>query len=74
MSENFDPVACVQRQLDAYNARNLERFVAEFTDDTVVCRLSAAELIIQGKPPLDNWGIRGGQPASEVALGFNLKV
>jgi hypothetical protein len=26
------------------------------------------------EPPLDNWGIRGGQPASEVDLGFNLQV
>lgn len=30
--------------------------------------------IILNEPPLDNWGIRGGVPASEVDLGFNLKV
>jgi len=30
--------------------------------------------IVLHEPPLDNWGIRGGQPASEVELGFNLKV
>ena len=26
------------------------------------------------EPPLENWGIRGGNPASEVDLGFNLNV
>ncbi|WP_343584935.1 tautomerase family protein [Herbaspirillum sp.] len=30
--------------------------------------------IVLNEPPLDNWGIRGGQPASEVDLGFNLNV
>lgn len=30
--------------------------------------------IVLQEPPLDNWGIRGGQPASEVDLGFNLQV
>lgn len=30
--------------------------------------------IVLNEPPLDNWGIRGGLPASEVDLGFNLKV
>ncbi len=30
--------------------------------------------IILYEPPLENWGIRGGLPASEVDLGFNLNV
>ena len=30
--------------------------------------------IVLQEPPLENWGIRGGQPASEVNLGFNLNV
>jgi phenylpyruvate tautomerase PptA (4-oxalocrotonate tautomerase family) len=30
--------------------------------------------ITLNEPPLENWGIRGGVPASEVDLGFNLKV
>jgi len=30
--------------------------------------------IVLHEPPLENWGIRGGMPASEVALGFELKV
>jgi len=31
-------------------------------------------LIILNEPPLDNWGIRGGYPASEVDIGFKLDV
>ena len=30
--------------------------------------------IVLFEPPLDNWGIRGGLPASEVDLGFDLNV
>lgn len=30
--------------------------------------------IVLIEPPLDNWGIRGGFPASEVDLGFRLDV
>ena len=30
--------------------------------------------IVLHEPPMENWGIRGGQPASEVNLGFNVKV
>lgn len=45
----FDPAASVQRQLDAYNARDLERFVAEYTDDVVAYRLPGGEPIASGK-------------------------
>ncbi len=31
-------------------------------------------MIIVHEPPLENWGIRGGRPASEVALGFKVDV
>lgn len=31
-------------------------------------------MIIIHEPPLENWGIRGGKPASEVQLGFKLDV
>ena len=41
--------AIVQRQLDAYNARDLERFLAEFADDVRVYRPPAAEPAISGK-------------------------
>lgn len=31
-------------------------------------------LIILNEPALDNWGLRGGVPASELDLGFKLDV
>lgn len=31
-------------------------------------------LILLQEPPLDNWGLRGGVPASELDLGFRLDV
>ena len=39
MTAPFDPESFVQRQLDAYNARDLARFVAEYTEDVQVFRL-----------------------------------
>ena len=30
--------------------------------------------IVLHEPPMDNWGVRGGQPASEVDLGFKVNV
>jgi hypothetical protein len=39
----------VQRQLDAYNARDLERFLSEYADDIVVYRPPAAAPAIVGK-------------------------
>jgi hypothetical protein len=50
MPESFDHEGFAQHQLDAYNARDLERFVAEYTDDAVVFRLPGAEPISKGKP------------------------
>jgi len=52
MTHRFDPEGFAQRQLDAYNARDLERFVAEYTDDVVVYRLPSAEPILSGKAAL----------------------
>lgn len=31
-------------------------------------------VIVIHEPPLQNWGIRGGKPANEVDLGFEIKV
>ena len=39
----------VQRQAEAYNARDLDRFVAEFSDDVVVYRLPELKPAIVGK-------------------------
>ena len=45
----LSPEAPVQRQLDAYNAHDLERFVAEYTDDIQVFRPPAVGPILSGK-------------------------
>ena len=42
----------VQRQLEAYNARNLERFVAEYADDVCVWRMPATAPALSGKAEL----------------------
>lgn len=31
-------------------------------------------IIILHEPPLENWGIRGGKPASDVNIGFKIEV
>lgn len=43
------PEDYAQRQLDAYNARDLERFVAQYTDDVEVYRLPSTEPVLVGK-------------------------
>ena len=45
----MNPADPVQRQLDAYNAHDLERFVAEYTEDIQVFRPPAAEPVLSGK-------------------------
>jgi len=40
----------VQRQLEAYNARDLARFVAEYADDVQVFRPPNPEPALSGKP------------------------
>jgi hypothetical protein len=52
MPQSFDPAAFAQRQLDAYNARDLDRFIAEYTEDVVVYRLPGAEPTISGRKNL----------------------
>jgi hypothetical protein len=43
------PEQAVQHQLDAYNARDLERFVAVYSDDIQVFRPPAVEPAMVGK-------------------------
>ena len=45
----FDPAGFAQRQLDAYNDHDLERFLREYTQDVVACRLPGAEPILAGR-------------------------
>ena len=52
MSDTFNPEGFAQRQLDAYNARTLERFVAEYTDDVQVFVLPDPKPVTVGKAAL----------------------
>ena len=52
MSATFDPAVVAQRQLDAYNARDLESFLAEYTDTVAVYRLSESTPFLVGKAAL----------------------
>ncbi len=45
----MNPADPVQRQLDAYNAHDLERFVAEYSDDVQVFVPPSAEPLLSGK-------------------------
>jgi len=45
----MNPEAPVQRQLEAYNAHDLERFVAEYAEDVQVFRPPQTEPILSGK-------------------------
>lgn len=49
MTDTFNPEGFAQRQLDAYNARDVEAFVREYTDDVVAYRLPGTEPVLQGK-------------------------
>lgn len=52
MEHPFDPEAFAQRQLDAYNARDLERFIREYAEDVVVYRMPDPNPVIVGRPAL----------------------
>ena len=44
-----DPVAVVQRQLEAYNARDLERFAAQYAEDITLFRMPTSEPTTRGQ-------------------------
>ena len=46
------PTDVVQEQLEAYNARDLERFAATYADDIAIYRMPAVEAAIAGKAQL----------------------
>jgi hypothetical protein len=47
-----DPAHVVQRQLEAYNARDVEAFAATYTDDITIYRPPASQPAITGKAQL----------------------
>ena len=52
MAHPFEPEAFAQRQLDAYNARDLERFIREYAEDVTVYRMPDPEPVIVGRAAL----------------------
>jgi len=48
----IDPVDVVQAQLEAYNARDLARFLATYSDSILIFRPPAAQAVISGKAEL----------------------
>ena len=65
----------VQRQLEAYNARDLERFLAEFADDVRLYRPPSPEPAIAGKQALADFYAkeRFSRPALHAEI-FNRMV
>jgi len=56
--------ATAKRRLYEAIVRNLDRAGVPSTDISVVLH----------EPPMQNWGIQGGKPASEVDLGFRVDI
>jgi len=58
-----NPVDVVQEQLEAYNARDLERFAATYSDTIRIFRMPAEEPAIAGKAQLaDTYRARFSSP------------
>ena len=49
------PLEVVQSQFDAYNARDLERFMANFSESIKVYRMATNELAMEGKGALASY-------------------
>jgi phenylpyruvate tautomerase PptA (4-oxalocrotonate tautomerase family) len=59
------------RSLDA--KRQLYKAIVENLEKAVGLRHTDV-LIVLNEQPLDNWGVRGGLPASEADLGYDINV
>ena len=72
-TENYTLVEIVLfpgRTLDA--KRNLYKSIVRRFSELGIAPSDV--FIVLNEPSLDNWGLRGGLPASGVDLGFNLNV
>jgi hypothetical protein len=49
------PLERVNSQFDAYNARDIERFMANFSDDVKLFRMPGATLAMEGKQALSQF-------------------
>lgn len=71
-----DPVALIERQTEAYNARDLNRFVATYADSVQIFRMPAPAPAISGKSQLtEEYRVRFQSPQlhadilSRIVLG-----
>ena len=66
----MDPVSLAQRQLDAYNDRDLDRFLACYSEDIRVYRMPSSEPAIVGKGAFADFyrTKRFNQPALKAEL------
>lgn len=53
--------------------RNLYRNIVAEVSERIGLRGDDITIVLQ-EVPLLNWGVRGGKPATEVDIGFNVKV
>ncbi len=70
---------CTIIEVTAFKGRSMEAKKRLY--ETIAANLGKAPgiagddiMIVLHEPPLENWGIRGGKPASEVNLGFAVNV
>jgi hypothetical protein len=65
----LSPTDIVQRQLEAYNARDLERFAATYADTVRIFRMPATEPAISGKAQLrEVYRQRFGSPSLHAEI------
>jgi len=72
-SENFLTI-----EMTVFSGRSLQAKKAlykEIATQMETLGVNSSDILITlNEPPLENWGIRGGYPASEVDIGFKLDV
>lgn len=55
MAMEMDPISVVERQLAAYNAHDLEAFVACYAEDVEIVRLPSLEIFMKGLKALSEF-------------------
>jgi len=73
-TENFILIELTIFQGRSFEAKkNLYKTTVDYLEKAL--RINRNDImIVINEPPLENWGLAGGKPASEVDFGFNIKV
>jgi phenylpyruvate tautomerase PptA (4-oxalocrotonate tautomerase family) len=66
-------------EISLFSGRTIDtkRTLYSFLSETLVNKLEINKnelFMLLNEQPKDNWGIRGGVPASDIALGFKVEV